>query len=37
MTKVALVRASDGFGNGGRDLVTAALKDLGTELAMTQG
>jgi len=37
VNKVALVYSSEPFGIGGRDLVTAALKDLGVELVMTQG
>jgi branched-chain amino acid transport system substrate-binding protein len=37
LKKVAVVHASDAFGNGGRDMVTAALKELGAEVAMVQG
>jgi len=35
--KVAIVHSSDAFGNGGRDLVTPALKELGAEIVFTQG
>jgi branched-chain amino acid transport system substrate-binding protein len=35
--KVAMVHASDAFGNGGRDLVVAALKELGAEAVLVQG
>jgi branched-chain amino acid transport system substrate-binding protein len=34
LKKVAVVHASDVFGNGGRDMVTAALKELGAEVVM---
>jgi branched-chain amino acid transport system substrate-binding protein len=35
--KVAVVHASDAFGNGGRDLVVPALKALGAEVVYVQG
>ena len=35
--KVAIVHASDAFGNGGRDMLTPALKELGAEVVFTQG
>ena len=35
--KVAVVHASDAFGNGGRDLVVSALKALGAEVVFVQG
>ena len=35
--KVAVVHASDAFGNGGRDLVVPALKALGAEVVFVQG
>lgn len=37
LKKVAVVHASDAFGNGGRDMVVAALKELGAEVVMVQG
>jgi branched-chain amino acid transport system substrate-binding protein len=37
VTKVTLVYSSEPFGIGGRDLVTAALRDLGVEVVVTQG
>jgi len=35
--KVAVVHASDAFGNGGRDMVVPALKALGAEVVYVQG
>jgi branched-chain amino acid transport system substrate-binding protein len=35
--KVAIVHASDAFGNGGRDLLIPALKELGAEVVFVQG
>jgi branched-chain amino acid transport system substrate-binding protein len=35
--KVAVVHASDAFGNGGRDLVVPAVKALGAEVVFVQG
>ena len=35
--KVAIVHASDAFGNGGRDMLTPAVKELGGEVVFTQG
>jgi len=35
--KVAIVHASDAFGNGGRDLLMPALKELGAEVVFVQG
>ena len=35
--KVAVIHASDAFGNGGRDLVVPALKALGAEVVYIQG
>ncbi len=37
LKKVAIVHASDAFGNGGRDMLTPALKELGAEVVFTQG
>src|SRR5574337_984743 len=37
LKKVAVVHASDAFGNGGRDMLTPALKELGAEVVFTQG
>jgi len=37
LKKVAVVHASDAFGNGGRDMVVAALKELGAEPVLVQG
>jgi branched-chain amino acid transport system substrate-binding protein len=37
LKRPAVVHASDAFGNGGRDLVVAALKDLGVTPALVQG
>jgi branched-chain amino acid transport system substrate-binding protein len=37
LKRVAVVHASDAFGNGGRDMVTAALKDFGLTPALVQG
>ena len=35
--KVGIVHASDAFGNGGRDMLTPAVKELGGEVVFTQG
>jgi len=35
--KVGIVHASDAFGNGGRDMLTPAVKELGGEMVFTQG
>lgn len=35
--KVAIVHASDAFGNGGRDMLAPAVKELGGEVVFTQG
>jgi len=35
--KVGIVHASDAFGNGGRDMLTPAVKELGGEVLFTQG
>jgi branched-chain amino acid transport system substrate-binding protein len=35
--KVAIVHASDAFGNGGRDMLTPAVKEIGGEVVFTQG
>ena len=35
--RVAIVHASDAFGNGGRDMLTPAIKALGGEVVFTQG
>jgi branched-chain amino acid transport system substrate-binding protein len=35
--KVGIVHASDAFGNGGRDMLTPAVKALGGEVVFTQG
>ena len=35
--KVAIVHSSDAFGNGGRDMLTPAVKELGGEVVFTQG
>ncbi|HEX7512268.1 MAG TPA: ABC transporter substrate-binding protein [Candidatus Methylomirabilis sp.] len=35
--KVGIVHASDAFGNGGRDMLTPAVKELGGEIVFTQG
>ena len=35
--KVAVIHASDAFGNGGRDMVVPALKSLGAEVVYIQG
>ncbi len=37
LKKVAVVHASDAFGNGGRDFVVPALKQLGAEVVFVQG
>ncbi|HSB71597.1 MAG TPA: ABC transporter substrate-binding protein [Candidatus Methylomirabilis sp.] len=37
LRKVGIVHASDAFGNGGRDMLTPALKALGAEVVFTQG
>jgi branched-chain amino acid transport system substrate-binding protein len=37
LKKVAVVHASDAFGNGGRDMVVAAVKELGAEPVLVQG
>ena len=37
LKKVAIVHASDAFGNGGRDMLTPAVKALGAEVVFTQG
>jgi branched-chain amino acid transport system substrate-binding protein len=37
LKKVAVVHASDAFGNGGRDFVVPALKELGAQVVLTQG
>lgn len=37
LKKVAVVHATDAFGNGGRDMVVAALKELGVEPVLVQG
>ncbi len=37
LKKVAIVHASDAFGNGGRDMLTPAVKELGGEVVFTQG
>ena len=37
LKKVAIVHASDAFGNGGRDMLTPAAKELGAEVVFTQG
>jgi branched-chain amino acid transport system substrate-binding protein len=37
LKRPAVVHASDAFGNGGRDMVTAALKDMGVTPALVQG
>jgi branched-chain amino acid transport system substrate-binding protein len=37
LKKVAIVHASDAFGNGGRDMLTPAVKALGGEVVFTQG
>ncbi|HSB82676.1 MAG TPA: ABC transporter substrate-binding protein [Candidatus Methylomirabilis sp.] len=37
LKKVAIVHANDAFGNGGRDMLTAALKELKTEVVLDQG
>ncbi len=37
LKKVAIVHANDAFGNGGRDMVTAALKELGATVVLDQG
>ncbi len=37
LKKVGIVHASDAFGNGGRDMLTPALKELGAEVVFTQG
>ncbi|HEX7629034.1 MAG TPA: ABC transporter substrate-binding protein, partial [Candidatus Methylomirabilis sp.] len=35
--KVGIVHSSDAFGNGGRDMLTPAVKELGGEVVFTQG
>ncbi|MFI5340674.1 MAG: ABC transporter substrate-binding protein [Candidatus Methylomirabilales bacterium] len=35
--KVGIVHASDAFGNGGRDMLVPAVKELGGEVVFTQG
>jgi len=35
--KVAIVHASDAFGNGGRDMLTPAVKELGGEVVLHPG
>jgi branched-chain amino acid transport system substrate-binding protein len=37
LNKVAVVHANDAFGNGGRDMVVAALKELGATPVLDQG
>jgi branched-chain amino acid transport system substrate-binding protein len=37
LKKVAVVHANDAFGNGGRDMVVAALKELGATPVLDQG
>ncbi len=37
LKKVAIIHASDAFGNGGRDMLTPAVKALGGEVALDQG
>ncbi len=37
MKKVAIIHASDAFGNGGRDMLTPAVKALGGEVVLDQG
>jgi len=37
LKKIAIVHGSDAFGNGGRDMLTAALKEFGVTPVMVQG
>jgi branched-chain amino acid transport system substrate-binding protein len=37
LKKIAIIHASDAFGNGGRDMLTPAVKALGGEVVLDQG